>query len=327
VELLKAIELTPDIPISRIGNLAKLAESSGFDAIFVSCHYNNRDPFITLAHLATLTDSLRIGPGVVNPYTSHILTLASQMASLSEISNGRAILGIGAGDRSTLSHFNIERSNPLRNISKTIELLKSLWDGNTVTNIDSQKTLSMENASLNFPVENIPIYIGTQGENILKLSTSIANGALFNTANINDLLIAHQQVQTSLSSSKIPSDEFDFSAQVCVSVDSNLDKAKEAVLPPVAFIVGGASTEFLQSHNIDLKTSESIRNSIQQGQFKQAFNQVNSNMINEFSICGTPDTVYERLSEIYECTNSLVVGYPIGPDLETAIPLIGSFIE
>ncbi len=324
---LKAIELTPELPPHEIANLSELAESSGFDTIFTSCHYNNRDPFLTLAQIANSTNSIKIGPGVVNPYTTHPLTLASQMATLWELSNGRAILGIGAGDRSTLSHFGLKHTDILLQLSKTVEILRSLWTGNQVTYENPETNLIIHNARLNFTVGNIPIYVGTQGKNILKLSTEIAEGTLFNATNYHDISAAIEYADTCLSSTKRSSDEFDFSAHVCVSVDSNSSKAKSASRPSVAFIVAGASTTLLQSHNIDSSIANSIRNLIQEGDFQQAFKKVTDDMLNTFSISGTPEVVSARLAEIYDRTGSIVVGYPLGPDPATAISTIGSFLD
>jgi len=324
---LKAIELTPELPPQEIANLSELAESSGFDTIFTSCHYNNRDPFLTLAQIANSTNSIQIGPGVVNPYTTHPLTLASQMATLWELSHGRAILGIGAGDRSTLSHFGLEHTNTLFHLSKTIDLIRSLWNGDQVTYESPEKNLTIRHARLNFTVGHIPIYIGTQGKNILKLSTEIAEGVLFNATNYQDLSTAIKYSDACLSSTERSPVTFDFSAHVCVSVDSNSSKAKSASRPSVAFIVAGASTELLQSHNIDSSIANSISNLIREGNLQQAFQKVTDDMLNIFSISGNPEMVSTRLAEIYDRTGSIVVGHPLGPDPSTAITTIGSFLD
>ena len=50
------VELTPDDPIPEVVDRGVAAEDAGYDIAFVSCHYNNRDPFATLARLAGETD-------------------------------------------------------------------------------------------------------------------------------------------------------------------------------------------------------------------------------------------------------------------------------
>src|SRR6056297_943052 len=96
------IELTPEHPIDRIVDLATQAEAEGFEAALVSSHYFNRDPCMTLSQVATATDEIAIGPAATNPYETHPVSLASSLATLQELSDGRAIFGLGPGDPSAL---------------------------------------------------------------------------------------------------------------------------------------------------------------------------------------------------------------------------------
>ncbi|WP_139136051.1 LLM class flavin-dependent oxidoreductase, partial [Haladaptatus sp. W1] len=73
---MRGIELTPEEPISELVEHGKTAEDEGFDTLFASSHYNNRDPFTVLSRVADATEDIRLGPGVVNPYESHPVTLA-----------------------------------------------------------------------------------------------------------------------------------------------------------------------------------------------------------------------------------------------------------
>lgn len=102
------IELTPEHPLEEIAELAALAETEGFDLALSSSHYFNRDPFVALSQMASATDDIRLGPGVVNPYETHPVRLAAQAATIDEVSDGRGVFGIGAGDRSALSNLGVE---------------------------------------------------------------------------------------------------------------------------------------------------------------------------------------------------------------------------
>jgi len=93
--------------------IARLAESSGFDSIWAPEHVvlpDPRvrpspmdpdepilDPLIALAFLAAHTTSLRLGTGIVILPQRNPLVLAKQVASLDSLSQGRLILGVGAG--------------------------------------------------------------------------------------------------------------------------------------------------------------------------------------------------------------------------------------
>jgi len=55
------------------------------------------DPFVALAHVAALTDRVRLGVGVVILPQRNPLVLAKQVASLDVLSGGRLVLGVGVG--------------------------------------------------------------------------------------------------------------------------------------------------------------------------------------------------------------------------------------
>lgn len=79
-------------------DLAQRCESNGFRALLVSDHPGTGpSPFVALAAAATVTSTLRLGSYVVNAGVRDPLLLASEVATLDVVSNGRAELGIGAG--------------------------------------------------------------------------------------------------------------------------------------------------------------------------------------------------------------------------------------
>ena len=64
---MRAVELTPEQPVATLAEFGETAEDAGFDAAFVSHHYNNRDQFAALTAIAGATDEIDLGPGVANP--------------------------------------------------------------------------------------------------------------------------------------------------------------------------------------------------------------------------------------------------------------------
>jgi probable F420-dependent oxidoreductase len=93
--------------------IAGLAERLGYDSVWAGEHVvvpSPRvapspmepdepilDPFVALAHLAALTDRVRLGVGVVILPQRNPLVLAKQVASLDVLCGGRLVLGVGVG--------------------------------------------------------------------------------------------------------------------------------------------------------------------------------------------------------------------------------------
>ncbi|KAB7515966.1 5,10-methylenetetrahydromethanopterin reductase [Halosegnis rubeus] len=321
------IELTPEHPVSRLGELGARAEAAGFDTIFCSSHYNNRDPFVALDRIARQTDSARVGPGVANPYDTHPLTLAGKVATLDESSGGRAVFGIGPGDPSTLRNLGVEREQGL---SATIQAFKDaqrVWDGERVSR---EGVHTAADAGLNFePPQgaDIPVYVGGEGPHMCRMAGKHADGLLFNGSHPDDLAWARDRVEEGKSDRPDERGEFELAAYASVSVAADADAARAAARPPVAFIASGAAPPVLQRHGIDPEVADAIGDSIAAGNFEAAFEQVTEPMVDAFCIAGTPEAVAARAEEVLAHADTLVVGSPLGPDLETAIDLTGETLS
>lgn len=322
---MQGIELTPEHPIERIATLGEHAEANGFDTVFSSSHYNNRNPFAALDRIAQRTESVRLGPGVANPYEVHPVTLASRVATLDEASDGRAVFGIGAGDRSTLENLGFEHDRPLRRVLETFKVADELFAGERV---DHDGTFTAHDAGLNFAVEgSIPTYVGAQGPHMIRMAAKHADGVLLNGSHPRDFAWANEQVAKGLADRPDDRGAFDFAAYASVSISTDGDAARSAARPPVAFIAAGAAPPQLDRHDIDHARAETIGGYISGGEFTKAFEAVTEEMIDAFCIAGTPSDVEHRIDDVLEYADSFVAGSPLGPDLDEAVRLAGSVLR
>jgi 5,10-methylenetetrahydromethanopterin reductase len=325
---MNGIELTPEHPIDRLTGLAGIAEREDFDAVFTSCHYNNRDPFAALTAITDATERVQVGPGVVNPYETHPAVLASRVATLEERSDGRAIFGLGAGDRSTLRALGIDQDRPLRRVLETLRVSRRLFAGERVSH---EGTFTATDARLNYDVAgSIPVYVGGQGPDMLRMAAKHADGVLINASHPDDVAWASDRIEEGLAEREDaghPTDDFESLAFASVSVAADAEAAREAARPPVAFIAGGAARPVLDRHGIDNERAADIGAAIEAGRFSDAFAAVSDRMIDAFCVTGTVETVGQELAAIQEHVDGIVVGAPLGPDLETAVELAAQALE
>jgi len=316
----RGVELTPEHPVTRIADLAETAEDAGFDAGFVSSHYNNRDPFQALTVAAERTDSLRLGPGVANPHESHPVALASRMATLDEHSGGRGVFGLGPGDPSTLRNLGVDGDDRgLRSVLEAFKVAKRLWAGERV---DHDGTFEAEDAGLNYePPGEIPVYVGGEGPHMCRMAAKHAEGLLFNGSHPRDIAWAADRVAEGLDQRPDHRGAFDFLAYASVSVAAEREAARDAARPPVAFIAAGAPEPVLNRHDIDAARAEAVGEKISEGDFSGAFEAVTPGMIDAFAAAGTVDEVADRLAGVLEHADGVVCGSPLGPDPDTAIEL------
>ena len=107
---------------------AKLAEEQGFDYIGIPDSQSLwRELYLSLSVVANATTKVRIGPTVTNALTRHPAVAASAIATLNEISGGRAFLGIGSGD-SVILNLGL-RPARMSEMREYIQALRALLSG------------------------------------------------------------------------------------------------------------------------------------------------------------------------------------------------------
>ena len=317
------LELAPEHPVAETVDYGIAAERAGFDTVFLSHHYNNRDQFAGLTALAAATDDIALGPGVANPYETHPVTLASRMATLDEYAGGRGVFGIGPGDAQTLSNLGFERERPLRRVLETFRVARRLWAGERV---DHDGTFQAAGAALNYSPGPIPVYVGAQGPHMTRMAAKHADGVLFNGAHPRDYEWASERVGEGLADRPDEYGDFDFAAYAPVSVASKAEAARAEARYPVAFVVGSAADPLLDRHDIDREAASGVGEAVASGEFSTAAERVTDRMLESFAIAGTPEEVEDQVDAVLEYADSFVAASPLGPDLSEAIPLAGAVL-
>ena len=312
------IEFVPDESAYKIGYMAKLAEDAGFKNIWITDHYNNRDVWTTLAVLSMMTNRISLGTGVTNPYTRNAAIIASSIASINELSGGRAILGIGPGDKATFEKMGIDWDKPLSRVKESVQAIRSFLDREQVN------VAGFKGAQMAFSAGKIPIYIGAQGPKMLELAGAIADGVLINASHPDDFKFAVPMIRQGAEKAGRKPEDVQVCAYASFSADKDPAKAINASKIVVAFIVAGSPENVLERHGIGMNEAKTISESISKYDFKTAMGAVTAKMTEAFSVSGAPVDCRARVDELLKTgVTQIVVGSPIGPNKENAIKLIG----
>src|ERR1700694_2013575 len=108
---------------------AARAEEVGLESLWVHDSYFERDPISFLAPTAAATRRIGLGAGALNPYTRHPFVVASTMASLDNLAEGRVSLALGSGLPLRLAQMNIPFENAPQRVSDSIDQIRTLWRG------------------------------------------------------------------------------------------------------------------------------------------------------------------------------------------------------
>lgn len=168
------LALLPKLPLAELGALAADAEAAGVASLWVPDERFFRDVFVTLSVVAGRTRRVRIATGITDPYIRHPLLTATAIASIDELAEGRAILGLGAGV-SGFEALGIVREAPARAMREAVDLCRAFWGGESVTR---EGRFAVRKAQLQFPSRAIPVYITGRGRRVLALGGEVADGVV-----------------------------------------------------------------------------------------------------------------------------------------------------
>jgi 5,10-methylenetetrahydromethanopterin reductase len=158
---------------------AQRAEELGFEAIFFAdSHMNNVDPYQAMAMGAAKTKKIRFGTAVTNMVYRDPSITANSFATLNEISEGRAIIGMGTGDGPVYSLG--RTATRLADFEKGLRLIRDLLHDRGI-DVPNSKERAGGNVRLKVGKRPVPIYISAEGPKTLRVAGRSCDGVILGT--------------------------------------------------------------------------------------------------------------------------------------------------
>src|SRR6201999_2136571 len=132
----------------------------------------NRALFGGWSVMATNPEAIGTGSFIAEPYSQHPAQLAAGIATIDELSGGRAALGLGAGGGSLVT-IGLKRRRPLGVMTEATEICRRLLDGERFDYAGEH--FSLRDAKLEFQVNShIPVVVASRGDKMLEASGRVA---------------------------------------------------------------------------------------------------------------------------------------------------------
>lgn len=156
-------------------DMAWVAEAYGFDAVSI------------MGYLAATTERLEIGSGVLPIFSRPPAVLAQTAAGLDHISEGRAVLGLGASNPQVVEGwYGVPYDAPLARTRQIIEICRQVWR-REVLESDGRYVIPLPRdvgRGLGKPLKiipqlvrpDIPIYLAALGPRNVELTAELAEG-------------------------------------------------------------------------------------------------------------------------------------------------------
>ena len=281
---------------SKLLDMVTFVDRAGFSHVWIAdSQVIWREAYVTLGAAAVLTDRVILGTGVTQPVTRDLTVAASGFGTLSELTGGRVILGIGAGD-SALTTIG-KRTVKLADLEASVATLRCLMAGRTAS-------LHGTEVRMDWIDTPVPIYIAGSGPRILRLAGKIADGVIM-LAGVAPAFIrgAIREVREGARSvgRDLERDGFKYVLWTPCSINEDGGAARSAVKAHVARVLKRPLP-----FSLNKEDEAAVREIYAQYEYYQHMavgtrhgKLVPDALVNEFAIAGTVDECVEQLRRIH----------------------------
>lgn len=177
-------------PWAEVRDLAQAIENQGWDGLWYADHYMPHTPdgepiggdmhecFSILSALAATTSRIRLGSLVTPTTMNHPALIANRAATIDRISNGRFVLGMGAGWQvNEHTAFGVELFGPKDRVDRfaeAIEITSRMLSEDRVTFTGKHFTITNAPCEPKPVASPLPILVGTGGARMLRLTARFA---------------------------------------------------------------------------------------------------------------------------------------------------------
>lgn len=313
----------------RLMELARQAEEWGYDYVWYPNHKLHRDLYVGLAACAMATRRARVGTFIADLYSLHPALVAAAVATVDELSGGRAILCLGTGG-ANFKEVDLQRSRPAKTMEEGVAIIRGLLGGKAVTHQGS--VFRTHEAKLQFPVRpDLPIWIATRGDRIFELAGRVADGAMIATyATPPGVRHALGLIQKGAEAVGRSLRDLTLTTRIDMSVGPSSKEAREAVKMMLAMLLMGSYPDTGYVRHAGLVIPSALEEMMRQKNEAKAMvsgHLVPDEFVDAFAWAGTPNEVARQIAAVVELGIPEICILPLPPRGQPVEPIMRSFIE
>ncbi len=319
------------------------AERLGLDICWVAEAWGSDAPS-ALGYYAACTDRMLLGSGIMQLGTRTPVAIAQAAITLSNLSGGRFLLGLGASGPQVIEGLHgVSFQRPLVRMRETVEIVRRVVDGGKLSYSGSEFQIPRPGGEsvpmrLSMRAEHdIPIYLATLSPSMLRLTGEIADGWLGTSFVPEGAAAAYFD---HLDDGLVHSGRSRADIDVCQGAEVAYARDEDELRPMVAarkkelaFSLGGmgsGSTNFYnQAYGRQgwADVAAEVRQRWQSGDRNGAADLVTDEMVLATTLIGTEPMVRQRLRRWRDAGVNTVRLYPAGETLDERLTTLARAIE
>lgn len=334
------IELSGEV--GEVVDFAVEAEKLGLDVCWVAEAWGADAPS-ALGFIAARTDSMLLGSGILQVGTRSPVAVAQTAITLSNLSGGRFLLGLGASGPQVIEGLHgVSFSKPLTRMRETVEIVRQVFAGGKISYSGTQYQIPRPGEAVPMrlstaPRHPIPIYLATLSPAMLRLTGEIADGWLgtsFVPEGADEAYFTH--LDAGLASAGRSRADLDICQGAEVAFAADEDELRRMVAgrkKELAFSLGGMGSSSTNYYNQAYsrqgwaEVAAQVRERWQQGDREGATQLVSDEMVLATTLIGTEAMVRARLAVWRDAGVNTVRLYPAGDTVAAKLETLGRAIE
>ena len=298
------------------GEWAELAEDLGYESIWMTEAWG-ANAFVHLAEVALRTERIRFGTAVTNVYARSPAVLAMAGASLSRLSGGRAVLGLGASHPGVVEGLHdLPYDRPVRRIHETVEAIRAFTGDDDSVTYDGEV---FETDGFPGLEESVPVYNAALGEANRRATGRVADGWIPYLLPFSRLDDAFETVATTARESGRDPANVEVVPQVLAVVDDDPDAAKRPIREYLARYTGNYEAYRNVIAERFPEEAAEVADRWRGDDEAGAVAAVTDEMVREFGVAGPPQEAREQLRSVLavDAVDAGIVYVPNGASVET----------
>ncbi|SDR30063.1 LLM class flavin-dependent oxidoreductase [Natronobacterium texcoconense] len=316
--------VVPRIAAHDPTDLAVTAEELGYDSVWMGELWGTSS-VVKLTEIATRTDTVELGTAIVNVFSRSPAVLAMTAATLDDVSDGRAALGLGTSTPTAIENVHgIDFERPIRRSHETIEVVGRILTGDEPVSYDGELVSVTGVPPLD---REIPIYQAALGSANRRVVGRLCDGWIPHNIPFSGLDDAFEVVADAARERDRDPDAITIAPYVPAAVSDDPETAYDAVRGHIAYYAGSADGYRNAIATAFPDRVERVADAWQNGNRSEAADLVTDEMVDELGVAGTPEQAREKLRTLVSETivDRPLITIPEQAADEVAEPTIEAF--
>jgi 5,10-methylenetetrahydromethanopterin reductase len=305
-------------PVTETLAMAKACEDAGFDCFWIAEAYpwwrkhgfEARSSTALLAVIASQTKRIKLGWGIISPYTRHPVQIAMEARVMQDLAGSRFLLGLGASKifMKEIGEGEGEKVGPATVMKESIEIVEGALKGDAFEyqgKVFSASLPAMQNGA-HAPRGIPPLYIAGTGPVMQKMAGAISDGLL--TASITTpafVRYSRKNMEEGAKKAGRDASRLMLGSVIVGSIGRDSQQGKEGAREQAAMYLAnkvqnikGSADVLLECAGLTFEELKPVADGMERGGRKEAAKGVTDEILSKVcAIAGSPDECLDRVEE------------------------------